>query len=171
MDQSKETGGYLFPCSPRKTGLVPQKQNLDFLCSLFPKIACVPLFPLFLGLCSPEKIALVTLYPKNPWEGLRRVHLSLDCLFPVCNLMSFHISFLVKWFPTNLTTVRFLSSMNSLVFLHQGRSWEHLVTEVTGITPLSWLRYWWCVAWSIITKEMMKRTSKISLTVKQMRVP
>ena len=31
------------PCS-----LVPQKQNLDFLCSLFPKIAC----------CSPEKIPL-----------------------------------------------------------------------------------------------------------------
>ena len=40
-------------CSLRKNGLVPQKQNLDFLCSLFPKIACVPLFPLFLCLCSP----------------------------------------------------------------------------------------------------------------------
>ena len=32
--------------------------------ALFPKMA---LFPLFLGLCSPEKIALV---PQNPWEGL-----------------------------------------------------------------------------------------------------
>ena len=50
----------LFPCSP--------KQNLDFLCSLFPKIACVPLFPLFLGLCFPvpmkKKMALFPCPPK-----------------------------------------------------------------------------------------------------------
>ena len=54
-------GGYLFPskkwpCSP-KIFYVPYS----------PKTSCVPLFPLFLGLCSPENIALV---PQNPWEGL-----------------------------------------------------------------------------------------------------
>ena len=56
------------PCS-----LVPQKQNLDFLCSLFPKIACVPLFPLFLGLFSPVplKKCPCSPFPKNPWEGLK----------------------------------------------------------------------------------------------------
>ena len=47
----------LFPCSP--------KIKSFFLCSLFPKIACGPLFPLFLCLCSP--------IPQNPWEGLRIV--------------------------------------------------------------------------------------------------
>ena len=69
-------GGYLFPCSPRKNGLVPQKQNLDFLCSLFPKIVCVPLFPLFLCLCSPvplKKKCPCSAVPPNPWEGLRIV--------------------------------------------------------------------------------------------------
>ena len=61
-------GCYLFPCSSKKKwpcSFVPPKQNLDFLCSLFPKIACVPLFPLFLGLCSPDKIALVPRFPKT----------------------------------------------------------------------------------------------------------
>ena len=41
------TGGYLIPCSPEKKSafsLVPPNQNLEFLCSLFPKIAFVPLF-------------------------------------------------------------------------------------------------------------------------------
>ena len=49
--------------------LVPPKQNLDFLCSLLPKIACVPLFLLFLGLCFPvplKKIAFVPLFSKTP---------------------------------------------------------------------------------------------------------
>ena len=52
-----------------KNGLVPQIQNLDFLCSLFPKMACVLLFPLLLGLCSPvplKKIAFVSPFPKIP---------------------------------------------------------------------------------------------------------
>ena len=45
-------GGYLFPCSPEKSAfsLVPQNQNPDFLCFLFPKIAFVPLFPSVLDL-------------------------------------------------------------------------------------------------------------------------
>ena len=49
-------GGVPVPLFPSKNGLVPQKQNLDFLCPLFPKIAVFP--------CSPEKIALVPLFPK-----------------------------------------------------------------------------------------------------------
>ena len=41
--------GGVVPVPSKKNGLVPQEQNLDFLCSLFPKIACVPLIfrPLF----------------------------------------------------------------------------------------------------------------------------
>ena len=66
-------GGYLFPCSPRRNGLVPQKQNLDFLCSLFPKIACVPLIFMPLFPCSPEKKCPCSPFPPNPWEGLRIV--------------------------------------------------------------------------------------------------
>ena len=48
---------------------VPQKQNLDFLWSLFPKTGFVPLIfgPLFP--CSPEKYALVPLFPKTPWSA------------------------------------------------------------------------------------------------------
>ena len=50
---------------------VPLKQNLDFLCSLFPKTGFVPLFPSFLDLCSlfPWKYALVPLFPKTPWSA------------------------------------------------------------------------------------------------------
>ena len=54
------------PLFPSKNGLVPQKQNLDFLCSLFPKIASVPLFPLFLGLCSPDPLKKMPLFPCSP---------------------------------------------------------------------------------------------------------
>ena len=41
--------GYLLPCSPEITICypVPQNQNLDFLCSQFPKLVFVPMFPLF----------------------------------------------------------------------------------------------------------------------------
>ena len=62
----------LFPSKKWHCSLVPPKRNLDFLCSLFPKIACVPLFPLFLGLCSPVPLKKLPLFsfPQNPWEGL-----------------------------------------------------------------------------------------------------
>ena len=62
-------GGVPVPLFPRKRwpcSLVPQKQNLDFLCSLFPKIACAPLFPLFLGLCSPVPLKQLPLFPCSP---------------------------------------------------------------------------------------------------------
>ena len=49
---------------------VPPKQNLDYLCSLFPNIACVPMFHLFLGLCSPEKLPLFPCSPKPLGEPL-----------------------------------------------------------------------------------------------------
>ena len=55
--------GVPVPLLPSKNGLVPPKQNLDFLCSMFPKLS---VFPLFLGLCSPEKNALVPLFPQTP---------------------------------------------------------------------------------------------------------
>ena len=64
----------LFPSKIWPCSLVPQKQNLDFLCSLFPKIARVSLFPLFLGLCFPvplRKLPLFLCSPK-PWAGLIR---------------------------------------------------------------------------------------------------
>ena len=67
-------GGGTCSLVPSKTnGVIPPKQNFDFLCSLFPKIACVPLFLLFLGLCSPvplKQIALVPLFPKTPGRAL-----------------------------------------------------------------------------------------------------
>ena len=49
-------GGYLFPCSPEINSLVPlfpKNRKIAFLCSLFPNIVFVPLFPSKFGLCSP----------------------------------------------------------------------------------------------------------------------
>ena len=62
--------GYLFPCSPRKNGFVHQKTNSWFsMCPCSPKL---PVFPLFLGLCSPVPLKKMPLFPcsPNPWEGL-----------------------------------------------------------------------------------------------------
>ena len=56
----------LFPSKKWPCSLVPPKQNLDFLCSLFPKIACVPLIFRPLLPSSTEKNALVPLFPKTP---------------------------------------------------------------------------------------------------------
>ena len=53
----------LFPWNISLYAPVPQNQILDFLCSLFPKIAFVPL-PLILDICSPEINALVPLFLK-----------------------------------------------------------------------------------------------------------
>ena len=53
----------IFPCSPN--------QNLNFLCSLFPKITFAPLPHSFLDLCSPEIYDIV---PHNPWERLNVFH-------------------------------------------------------------------------------------------------
>ena len=64
-----------------KMGLVPQKQNLDFVCSQFPKIACVPLFPLFLGFlfpCSPEKKMPLFPCPESP--GRTSLVVRSDCI-------------------------------------------------------------------------------------------
>ena len=74
------------PCSPKqnldflikqthqkKICFVGWHVGLDFLCSLFPKIACVPLIPLCLGLCSPAPLKKKYPWspvPQNPWEGL-----------------------------------------------------------------------------------------------------
>ena len=63
-------GGYLFPCSPEINWLVPLfpiNQKIVFLCSLFPNIVFVPLFPSKCDLCSPVPLKQV---PQNPWEGL-----------------------------------------------------------------------------------------------------
>ena len=67
-------GGYLFPCSPEINWLVPlfpKNRKFVFLCSLFPNIVFVPLFPSEFGLCSPEINTLFPPVPQNPWEGLR----------------------------------------------------------------------------------------------------
>ena len=54
---------YLFLCcSPDTNRFVPQNQNLDFLCSLFPKMSFVPLFPVPL---FPSFQAFVPLFPRN----------------------------------------------------------------------------------------------------------
>ena len=47
---------------------VPQNQNLNFLCSLLPKITFVPLFPSFLDLSSrsSEINDIIPLFPINP---------------------------------------------------------------------------------------------------------
>ena len=42
------------------------KGPLPFPCSLFPKIACVPLFPLFLDLCSLVPLKKLPLFPCSP---------------------------------------------------------------------------------------------------------
>ena len=92
----------LFPSKKRHCSLVPQKQNFDFLCSLFPKIACVPLFPLFLGLCSPvplrkndkkkKKKKKMPLFPKTPWEGLSYVSDNVQCFVHPCRWFAFSSS-------------------------------------------------------------------------------
>ena len=51
--------------------LVPQNQNLNFLCSLLPKITFVPVFPSFLDLCSSEIYDIV---PHNLLVRLNVVH-------------------------------------------------------------------------------------------------
>ena len=84
-------GGILVPLFPSKKGLVPQKRNLDFLCSLFAKL---PVFPLFIGLCSPEKIALV---PQNPWEGFSN-HQFLMSVVLYRNLNVAVVSEKIRWF-------------------------------------------------------------------------
>ena len=47
----------------------------------------------------------------------------------VCDLMHFQMTSSVKWFPTDLTTIRFLSSMNSLMYSQLGREMENLCTK------------------------------------------
>ena len=69
-------GGYLLPCSSEIKWLVPvpEKSKICFLCSLFPNIVFVPLFPLKIRPLFPcsleinalEINALVPLFPKNP---------------------------------------------------------------------------------------------------------
>ena len=55
-----------FPWNKLASYLVPQNQNLDFLCSMFPKTAFVPLCPSVLDLfpCIPEINGLVPLFLK-----------------------------------------------------------------------------------------------------------
>ena len=50
---------------------VPQDQNLDFLCSLFPNIVCVPLF-LWI-------YVLVPLFPEPPWDGICHIYGVCKC--------------------------------------------------------------------------------------------
>ena len=64
----------LFPWNSSAFSLVPQNQNLNFLCSLLPKLhlfscslhfqTCVPLFPWNKWHYSPV--------PHDPWEGLSK---------------------------------------------------------------------------------------------------
>ena len=65
--------GHLFTWNKSLCSPVPQNQNLDFLCWLFPKIAFSPLFPSFLDfvpLLPWNKCPLSPVHP-NPWEGLK----------------------------------------------------------------------------------------------------
>ena len=68
---------------------------------MFPQIACVPLF---LGICSPENIALVL---QNPWEGLRYVigrhHLSVSLWILV---LAEHRVYWSLWFQVCLVHVK-----------------------------------------------------------------
>ena len=54
------------PLFPWNISLVPQNQNLNFLCSLFPKITFVPLFPSFLDLNSPVSPEIKDIIPLFP---------------------------------------------------------------------------------------------------------
>ena len=66
---SRGGGGYMFPCPPEINWLVPlfpQNRKIVFLCSLFPNIVFVPLFPSNFGIWSPEIYALFHLFPKTP---------------------------------------------------------------------------------------------------------
>ena len=62
--------------------------------------------------------------------------------------MRFHISFLSKWFSADLTAVRFLSSMDSLMFDHVGRSVEHLTTEAAVVDFVTVYWNWVCRSWN-----------------------
>ena len=62
-------GEVLVPLFPSKKWPCSPKTKSCFSMFPVPKIACVPLFPLFLGLCSHaplKKLALVPLFPKTP---------------------------------------------------------------------------------------------------------
>ena len=56
----------LVPLKTSAFSLVPQNQNTDVLCSLFPEIAFVPVPFSFrlLFFCSPEINGLIPLFPK-----------------------------------------------------------------------------------------------------------
>ena len=68
----------LVPLKISSISLVPQNKNLDFLCSLFPKIA-FSLFPSVLEFCSlvPRNKCPYSPVPQNPWEGLANPALRL----------------------------------------------------------------------------------------------
>ena len=63
----------------------------------------------------------------------------VGCKFQMYYLMLLQIALRIKGFPTDLATVRFLSSMDSLVTVNSRRSGKHLVTEVTGIELMATL--------------------------------
>ena len=73
----------------------------------------------------------------------------INTIFPVYILVCLHILFPVKWFPTDLTTVRFLSSMDSLMFNQLRNVDEHLITKAARVQFLpTALRSWWLLIWN-----------------------
>ena len=61
----------LVPMKKSAFSLVPQNQNLDFLCSLLPKIAFVPLFSSVVDFYSVVPLKYMALFPSSlkPLEG------------------------------------------------------------------------------------------------------
>ena len=91
-------GGTCFLFSLKKSAfdLVSQNQNLDFLCSLFPKIAFVPLFPSVLDFCSLIPLKYIALFPCSP----KRLGGPLYSYFLICSFFFFFFFFFFDnvWF-------------------------------------------------------------------------
>ena len=79
MRPSQGGGGVTVPLYPEINWLVPlfpKNRKFVFLCSLFPNIVFVPLFPSKFDLCSPKINTLFPLFPQTPG----RASLMLDSI-------------------------------------------------------------------------------------------
>ena len=139
--------GYLFPCSLEKMALFPQKQNLDFICSLFPNIACVPLFPLFLGLCYPVplKNCPCSPVPQNPGRasGIK----FKGCQSFRTQVISYPGHFVATLFISYLLFGHFVPSNNHFVPRSVRTHFGHFVPSSTGYE----MTIWWSIRTQVIS--------------------
>ena len=112
-------GGYMFPCSLEKMALFPQNKILILYVPCSPKL---PVFPLFLSLCSPVplKKCLCSPVPQNPWAGLCNIEIKRGFLCTnVCQVPILPISdilFIEKYPEMGRGYYRIVSSRKGLLY-------------------------------------------------------